>query len=489
MPVIEELIASIEVRGAKRAEHELKGVANASHEIAVGLTAMAAVGGALSFISHIQQVAEVLGNISGVTIAAKFQAIQISLENLTGSAQKAAALMREFRQIGIASPYSTVDVSKVGMQAIGAGVPIADAGRQVKSLMNVAAFGNLEQSDIEPFMRNLFQIKTRGKLEARESDINQMVARSPAVNKLFADTLGLSQADANKKLRGMSGDDVYNTLIRAGEGTARFAAAAQSLRNPVVALSNAIEQFEMIMEPTGKLIIGVLTPIVYAAGVLAGYVGALNNWSHGLVGLGILMVGATYAVGRLSLAIAALAASASVATTTTSAGAVANAITSTSNLGFMATMGAGLGFVKGLSPLVKGGIIGGAVALGGQAVGGAVQGDGSDPESNALGGAIKNMSGWAGAGAGIGMLAGPEGAVIGGVIGFVVGGIVESVKMLMNNSSSDTAQREIAQNTKRTADAVEDLKFNTMGGGKRSRAAFSRFETELAISKALGAAV
>ena len=491
MALIDELIATVEVRGADRAATQLRHVSAASGDVTLALTALGAVGGALSLLANIGQIGKLLAEISGVSIAAQFMSIQISLENLTGSASKAMQLMREFRAIGVASPFSTQEVSRTGMQALGAGVPEQDVGRQLKALLNVASFGNLTSADMTPFMRNIFQIKTKMDKEANQTDINQMLARAPAVAKLFSGTMGLSPEESAKKLQGMSGTEVYQTLIKGGEGMAKMAAAAQALRNPLVVVSNALEQFQMIMEPTGKLLIGVLTPVVYAFGRLAGFLGVINEMSGGLAGLIAVGVGATYALGRLTLTIAALGAAASASAF--AGGGVAGAAAGRAAAGTfmaggaMAAFGAGRGVLGRLPALLKGGIAGLGISLGGEALGNWIQGDKKDTEMTALGGALKGALNTAGIGAAIGgAVGGAPGIAIGAVIGFAVGGIYESIKELMNpQSGASSAADETAKNTKRTAEAVEDLRSTVFGGGKRTRAGASQFEAEYTLSKSL----
>jgi len=491
MALIDELIATVEVRGADRAAAQLRHVSAASGDVTLALTALGAVGGALSLLANIGQIGKLLAEISGVSIAAQFMSIQISLENLTGSASKAMQLMREFRAIGVASPFSTQEVSRTGMQALGAGVPEQDVGRQLKALLNVAAFGNLTSADMTPFMRNIFQIKTKMDKEANQTDLNQMFARAPAVAKLFSGTMGLSPEESAKKLQGMSGTEVYQTLIKGGEGMAKMAAAAQALRNPLVVVSNALEQFQMIMEPTGKLLIGVLTPVVYAFGRLAEFLGMINEKLGGLAGLGVIALGATYALGRLTLTIAALGAAASASAF--AGGGVAGAAAGRAAAGTfmaggaMAAFGAGRGVLGRLPGLLKGGIAGFGISLGAEALGNYVAGDGENKDKAWYGSAIKTIGTTAGIGATIGGIGGGvPGALVGALIGAVSGVVILLAKGIHAAfNKGGTAADETAKNTKRTADAVEDLRSTVFGGGKRTRAGASQFEAEYTLSKSL----
>jgi hypothetical protein len=57
--------------------------------------------------------------------------------------------------------------------------------------------------------------------------------------------------------------------------------------------------------------------------------------------------------------------------------------------------------------------------------------------------------------------------------------------MLGQKEEKAKATDPVAQNTKRAADALEEIKTKMIGGGQRTQGSISRFEAEVAISRAL----
>jgi hypothetical protein len=461
---IEELLVQIRLQGAQPTQQQLKAIREEVGKIETGFQQLSTLGGALVLVSNLREMLAVFSEVSGLNIAAQFTGIALSLETVTGSAEKANRLLRELKQLGKETPFDTAELAQFASRMIGAGVATEKVTGELSKLADIAAFGGINRADLAPFLRNLLQIRGRGSGRADMADINELKDRVPAISRILAAGFGGKDTpeSALKRAQGLTGRQLYETILKGSEALAKGAAAARALRDPVAALANLFETLKMIMEPTGQILIRVLAPAMKMVQMLANALQNLNERTGGLAGLATLIGGGLWLATRTATAelwgfVRAMLATAGAAR---SAGGAAAAASAVSGAGGAA---ASTGVAAFLPRLMAGGLIAGVIAMISGAIGDAIGGDGSNWMRRRLGMAFQPFGGFR-----------------------VAKDIFDNG--FFGNPKKEGGEDPQTRELKQVNRNLEEMKGRTIGAGKRTAAGISNFEAEYAISKAFGLA-
>lgn len=494
---LEEIILRLEAQGAEEAAARVRAAAGAVTELdtagrkatsgGVGQTAMTLGGLAMTAqaaIGSIGIVAGMLATLSGVRVAAQFQDLALSLETVTGSAEKANKLLRELRKMGAETPFDTAELASYASQLIAAGTATEKVVGQLRTLADLAAFSRIGRADLPRFLTNIMQM--RGQPTPQLQDLKEMVRLAPALGKIVAAGVGqkgpMTSIEAMKKLQTMTGQQAFDTIIRGTEKIAKNAALMAATLSPINAFYNTLENIQMIMEPTGHIFLAVLKRIMGLVSYIAQGLGDLNAFTKGLAGLTIIiavlakswtlirnsMIAAKVQIDNLVASINRLAVSAG---TAAGINAGAAALAPAKKAFSWAVIAGGLkGFGQGALKFAKSGI---GIGLGLEAAG-----FGASFLPGKWGKYLSSMLGTAGTGAMIGMLGGPQGALIGGIIGAIVGG-VQAWFSDRPVAGGDSAAAKLET----TNQILKDIKGHMIGAGGRAQSALASAEIEIAMAR------
>lgn len=497
---LEEIVLRLEAQGAEAAAARVRTAAGAVTELdtagrkatsgGVGQTAMTLGGLAMTAqaaIGSIGIVAGMLATLSGVRVAAQFQDLALSLETVTGSAEKANKLLRELRKMGAETPFDTAELASYASQLIAAGTATEKVVGQLRTLADLAAFSRIGRADLPRFLTNIMQM--RGQPTPQLQDLKEMVRLAPALGKIVAAGVGqkgpMTSIEAMKKLQTMTGQQAFDTILKGTGAIARNAALMAATLSPINAFYNVLENIQMIMEPTGHIFLAVLKPIMGLVAYVAQGLGDLNAFTKGFAGLAIIiavlakswtlirnsMIAAKVQIDNLVASINHLAVSAGTAAgVNTGAAALAVGATAKKTLSWAGIVGGLKGFGKGALKFAKSGI---GIGLGLEAAG-----LGASFLPGKWGKYLSSMLGTAGTGAMIGMLGGPQGALIGGIIGAIVGG-VQAWFSDRPVAGGDSAAAKLET----TNQILKDIKGHMIGAGGRAQSALASAEIEIAMAR------
>jgi hypothetical protein len=329
---------------------------------------------------------------------------------------------------------------------------------ELSKLADIAAFGGINRADLAPFLRNLLQIRGRGTGRADMADINELKDRVPAISRILAAGFGGKDTpeSALKRAQGLTGRQLYETILKGSEALAKGAAAARALRDPMAALENLFDNLRMVMEPTGQILITMLTPVIRFAEWLVKILKGINELTGGFVGLYLVIGGAVWLATR------------------------------TATVALWDFVRSLLGTAGAARAAAVGTTVSGVAGAGGAAVGGAAAGAGVMATVRSLLPRIIATVGYAYVAYEVAkQFVDPKRGFRGEAGEF--NKEMDRIKKYLDpktRGAEDPQTRELKQVNRN----LEEMKGRTIGAGKRTAAGISNFEAEYAISKAFGLA-
>jgi hypothetical protein len=458
----------------------------------IKLPAVQAMGVVNTLASSIGMLGAAAASFAGVRLAAQYERIEIGFKSILGSAQAAHKIMRELRQMGAETPYRTEAL--IGY-ARGLAAVTHDGDKAVATLRTLAAVGSAQgwgEADVGDVARTLAALgssfrpagqDTIMSLAAKGIDIAR-VAKAAGLGDFGTDQL--ASARAAQAIGAYQGPRAMELLIK---GMEKIYPATMSFTG---VLQNLAESLSQIMLPTGQMLIPVLGAIARAVTWAAQRLRDLNERLGGAGGFALIvgglvrlgpsliasMYGAYIGLMRLNAALQSLAVTSNAAAMSAGTAAATN---TGAAIGWKA---AGIGGI--LAPVLRlfGGGLGSTLAkLLGIALPIAALAGGMAMTNDQPGGwnSTKNALGRGLEGALPGMLlkniyVGAIGALLG-----ILYGIWENYQP----KPEDDAAKQTAENTKRTADAMEQLRMQIIGGGIRTRRGASDIEAQINLSRAM----
>lgn len=488
----------LQVTGAGQVEQQIRRVQSAIGDLG---SAVQRIGGLaeLGFLAvALQQVAQVVGRLSGLSVAAEYEQLAISFRTLTGDAAQAAEMLERVRAIGQATKFNTNEVARFAQLLASSGLQGEDLYTTLQRTLDLMAGLGVARADFERVAFNLMQIRAGG---ATAADLRQMLSAMPAIGRVLGEVTGagrpLTLEEISALFQQQGGARFFDLLMQAGM---RFEGASKQL-TIFERFGNLMEQVGEAVLPTGQLLAGVLGGLATIATPLIGLFGRLNRALYGLPG----------AIAALTVAVIALTASLRVASTSSIGRTVSESIAAIATLllllrgkiggavaaiGQMGIRGAIAAALQGLWGLITrfkgivGTILGILAVLAGDALGGALESRGYARAGQYL----RDLLSFTATGAGIGALIGSVipglGTALGAIIGGGIGAIVASIKAIFFPARAQvTPEQRIADNTARMAQALEQIRVEIVGAGRRTGAFRTRFEAELAVQRILGLGV
>jgi hypothetical protein len=458
----------------------------------IKLPAVQAMGVVNTLASSIGMLGAAAASFAGVRLAAQYERIEIGFKSILGSAQAAHKIMRELRQMGTETPYRTEAL--IGY-ARGLAAVTHDGDKAVATLRTLAAVGSAQgwgEADVGDVARTLASLGSSFR-PAGQDTIMSLAAKGIDIARV-AKAAGLGDfgtgpyatARASMAFGALQGPRAMELLIK---GMEKIYPATMSFLGVIQNLGESLAQ---IMLPTGQMLIPVLGAIARAVTWAAQRLHDLNEYLGGTAGFvfilaGIIRIGPSLIASlqgayaglvRLNMQLRMLAGTSTAAAI---AGGGAAASSAGAALGWGALGKGGFNAMKGL--LAGGGLrvalmgiarafLPLAIGMGGELLASDKQGKGYSA-MNIAGRALE-------AGAMGFMVGGPWGAAIGAALGAGYG-IWENYQP----KPEDDAAKQTAENTKRTADAMDQLRMQVIGGGVRTRRGASDIEAQINLSRAM----
>lgn len=424
---------------------------------------------------------ESLALLVGIEHAAAIERLTGRFAALTGSVEKAGAAIKEIKELSDNSQFSVAQLGDIMNRFIATGASPNEAMRKTRALEGAGSAMMMDPGELSAVSNALIMMREMPMVMPRQL---RELGQTLPLSKVLEAGGGAhtdSAATAARMLSAMGGAHASEVLMRGIEKL--YGDSAGRINGFSAALSAFGHTVSEIMEPTGAVIIGFLTPFAVDLRNIAGVLGNINELTHGWAGIGAIIYTlirtqaflvqsynvAIGAIRRLTLALDELAVAGGAAARSTAAEATASGAMAVT--GGAAVAGGAAGILKG-GGLLKGLGIGLLVAGISDLLGGFLSSHGQEK----LGGQVSTIGAYGGTGAAIGSLFGPEGTVIGLLGGLIVG----EMKTLWDNAHGEKS--DVEKNTARAADALEDIRGQMIGGGRRAARVSSEIELEHALS-------
>ncbi len=431
-----------------------------------------AAGEAFAFAASVTAIAKAAMSFSGINLAAKYQGIEMGLRNMLGSAEKAQKLMTDLKNMGANTPYQTEELAGFSRRLLATGSTAQGVTKELQTLANTASSMGLPVGEVGEMVDVLGRLRLQA--HAGADSFAALAARGVKLSDVVAAGAGrqfkgkFAEMQAGQYLSGMTGTQAYDVIMKGLQKL--YPGVANTF---IGVMQNTFEQMALIMEPTGKLLIAALTPVLGLVQKIASFVGAVNKFTHGMAGLpsAILAAGAAgyFAFTRvlaLDAAIMALGASAQGATGKVAANAAANTFGGIGNMGALGSL---------LPKLAKGGIAAMGIGLAGEGLKMAT------PKN--MGGFWENMAGGAGMGAMAGSVIPGLGTAAGAIIGAIGGGI-KGLYEGYQSKGTDT-QKALLDESKKQTGILSDMNGKMYGGDRRTSRFQSDLEAEIGLQRKL----
>jgi Tape measure protein len=458
----------------------------------------------------------------GMKTAAEFGRIRNQLTMIGGDANKAAKEFDKLIRLADTTSFNNDDIATLSVKVAADKGSVSELSGQVETYLDAAIAGGVKNVDLEPFMTNIFQMFNKENGAVGRVDARQMRNRAPLMINAFAQAMGVTNEEVVKQLETMSGKEfraLFETVAKNNKG----AAIAAGARNPFEVAQNMVSSMNTAMEPTGRALNAVVTPIVSVGNTAIQVYGRINTLSGGLVGMvavgGLAIIAiravqsstrtATSTLFGLKFALDAMAASAQNAAVKS----VGSGLTQ--NIGNVGSGLTGAGASATASAFSKAGIKAFAQNAGKMALSGlktswpALVAGIADIGINAYADNYmegKNQAVAKNTGGGIGW-GGAIGGIIGGIVGTValpgVGTVAGAAwgagigaglggagaggytAATYKDGKTGEAADKLASAADDLSDAAKDLKFESWGGGKRTDAIANALSFEYALARGI----
>lgn len=480
MPTLAELIVRIRAEGAADAQRQVLAVgqavtqtASASASLSQGFNASRLSAFALGFaLRDIGQAAlqagMALSALTGVGSAMRFQQLAIGFETLVGSEQAAQRLLRTLQEMGKQTPFRTEQLIEYSRRLLAVGFAAEELLPTLRAITDTAAAVGGDTETVARIALAISQIRSMPRLGGQE--VIQLANAGVNIARLVSAATGrqMGLGEARAFLQSLSGEEAARVLLQGMER--EFGGAAERLagRSLVGVLQNIGETIQMVMLPTGKLVLPLVQAVANALLFVANVFQRLNEVTGGGAGLvvvGLLLVRAwgllrssmtavVADIRALAVALRELAASAGAARVGIAAGAAGP-----SSAAAAGAAGRGLWATA-------------IIAIIGQILG--------DKLGGPAGEVLQLGSMGLGLGATVGSIVPAVGTGVGAVVGTLAGLAVALYRIFSGNSS---AAERTASNTSEMRRALEDIRGALVGGGARARSVASSVEVEMAIAR------
>lgn len=200
---------------------------------------------------------------AGVTYGVKYNAqlekYETALTTLTGSTEKANAVMKQIQEDAKTTPFDVAGLTQANQLLISTGLSAEESREVILALGDAVSATGGGDDELSRMAVNLQQIKNTGKAAA--IDIKQFAYAGIDIYGLLADYLGISKQEAAEMT--VTWDDLSGALINASkEGGKYFGAMQKQSETFNGALSNAMDSFNQALGSLTESLMPVATKII-----------------------------------------------------------------------------------------------------------------------------------------------------------------------------------------------------------------------------------
>lgn len=438
---------------------------------------------------------------SGVKLAAEYERVELGFASLLKSASAAHELMANISKLGQSTPFRTQELTQFAQQLLATDASANKALNTMRILRTVTdamAAGGRSTADVGDVSAILGNMRIAPHIDTRQ--IQELFARGVNIPEVYKAATGQNVAPqiAMARLGNMQGQRAFDLIMKGMEKLYGGAAASQAATG-LGLLQNIIETLGLVALPTGVILLGMLKPLGSFLLNILNLAQGLNEMSHGVLGLIVIIalivrgwnflssvaIAAYTATQQLTTALLEYAAAARVAatSTTTAAGAQTAAAGGAAVSGAAAVGGGAVGAAGNAGAMAK--MMGALKAAGPAIVGLALSllgGELQKSKSNNYKNTGDYMVG-IGSGIGIASIVGIFLPLPAKIAVAVAGGIIGGLKTWWDKSHPEKA---VGDNTQqRQLQVLKDIHSQLIGGGDRSQRVKSEIEAEFSLRKAV----
>lgn len=293
-------------------QREIINTENKLKQLKVEASNWTAVGKSLENISSkMKKVGDVVSNLgtkflgltatigAGVTYGVKYNAqlekYETALTTLTGSAEKANAVMAQIQEDAKTTPFDVAGLTQANQLLISTGLSAEESREVILALGDAVSATGGGDDELSRMAVNLQQIKNTGKAAA--IDIKQFAYAGIDIYGLLADYLGISKQEAADMT--VTWDDLSGALINASkEGGKYFGAMQKQSETFNGALSNAMDSFKQSLGSLTESLMPVATKIIQT---ITEWMNKFNGLEQSTKNVILVIAGLVAAIGPILL--------------------------------------------------------------------------------------------------------------------------------------------------------------------------------------------
>ena len=215
----------------------------------------------------------------------EFKTLENSLVNVVGDAEKARDLMKEIKEIGDHTGFDNADLVRIAPKLVNAGTNPEGIPAEIQSLVNLAAAGQPEPGPDARLPGHDDPDEEHGPPGRQAAPRHGQPAPRQDSSTPPQGTHFTRQNQAEDYLASTGLGQGAKILEAGADALGKDKAAMQLLRDPAMSVAKSMEILADVMEPTGELILKVVTPVVAGLGWLATQLKDLNEATKGMAGL------------------------------------------------------------------------------------------------------------------------------------------------------------------------------------------------------------
>ena len=200
---------------------------------------------------------------AAVKSAADLESLEVSFISLTGSAEGAAAMMKNLNEFAAQTPFQVESIANAARQLIASGTEISEVNNQLQFLGDIAATSG---SSIEEIAAIFAKVNAKGKVELE--NLNQLAERGIPIFRMLSEATGLS---ADKLGAGRVTVEQFNETLRAMAEDGGFAAGAMERLSETSSgkFSTAMDNVKLSLASLGEIFLDVINKVLQKIIVLS----------------------------------------------------------------------------------------------------------------------------------------------------------------------------------------------------------------------------
>ena len=221
---------------------------------------------------------------AAIKSAADLESLEVSFISLTGSAEGAAAMMKNLNEFAAKTPFQVESIANAARQLVASGTEISEVNNQLQFLGDIAATSG---SSIEEIAAIFAKVNAKGKVELE--NLNQLAERGIPIFKMLSEATGLP---ADKLGAGRVTVQQFNETLKAMAQDGGFAAGAMERLSQTSAgqLSTAFDNAKQALASLGVILLPIVNNVLQKIIELSKrFQGLSPNVKEGITRIGVFI--------------------------------------------------------------------------------------------------------------------------------------------------------------------------------------------------------